>query len=43
MFTDLLFMFSFWALGLCTGLGLGCALGVQRHLQRERQLELEEA
>jgi len=42
LFEDLILMAICWVCGILTGGGLGCALGVQRHIEHERALELEE-
>ena len=42
LFEDLILMAICWVCGILTGGGLGCALGVQRHVDREREEETEE-
>ena len=39
IFTDLAYMVACWGCGIFTGLGLGCAMGVDRYARRQRQLE----
>jgi len=42
LFEDLLIMAFCWLMGVITGTGLGKALGVQKHIDRERELDSDE-